>query len=263
MAKKGDKELQLAMESLEKKFNDFMKEMCNKITEKMEEMIDGIKGLIGNLKNEVIQVKAEKKTVNQKVQDMEKKMQELEGKIDTVTTDVKRFEDYMLKLECNAMETCLRLRGVPENLREDVKEDRKEVIRILAAFIDLQPEEMEYQCDMVYRINSQYARQKNLSRDIIVQLPTKRTKEEILRKQYRDPLKVEGTEIGIMKELPRKIMQDRKKYRKLTDKLRGKGVRYRWEIPQRLSFYLKGAWITIKSVREMEDFLVNHNEDLD
>lgn len=49
-----------------------------------------------------------------------------------------------------------------------------------------------YNFDLIYRVNSQNAQKKNLLRDVIVQLLTRRMKEGILRKQYNEPLKIDG-----------------------------------------------------------------------
>lgn len=39
-----------------------------------------------------------------------------------------------------------------------------------------------------------------------------------------------------MKDLPKSILQQRKKFKKLTDKLKHRNVRFRWEILEGLSF---------------------------
>lgn len=47
-------------------------------------------------------------------------------------------------------------------------------------------------------------------------------KEDILRQQFEQPLEAAGQEVQIMKVIPKKALMDRKKYKRLTDKLREK-----------------------------------------
>lgn len=68
-----------------------------------------------------------------------------------------------------------------------------------------------------------------------------------MKQQYSDLLKIESKNI-IMKELPGKIVQDRKLFKKLTDKLRQKNIRFIWEIPQGMSFTHRGMRRTIITV---------------
>lgn len=81
----------------------------------------------------------------------------------------------------------------------------------------------------------------------------------------------QGKQIRILKELPKEVVQTRKNYKMLIEKLISDGVRYRWQIPEGLSFMWKRKRILIKSVEQM-DFLslegkrtkgeqVNHNGD--
>lgn len=59
-------------------------------------------------------------------------------------------------------------------------------------------------------------------------------RDQILAKHYQNPLEVQGKRITIMKELPKEVVQKRRDYKKLTDKLRPEDIRYRWEIPESL-----------------------------
>lgn len=96
---------------------------------------------------------------------------------------------------------------------------------------------------------------------MIVQLLTKRMREDILRKHCKNPLEIDGKRIIIMKELSRQVLQERKKYRKLTEKLRLKNIRYRWELPEGLSFNFQDRRINIKTTEQMVCFLFDHQKD--
>lgn len=58
-----------------------------------------------------------------------------------------------------------------------------------------------------------------------------------------------------MKEIPKKALNKRKKYKELTEYLKGKSIYYQWELPEGLSFQFKGKRQVIKSMEQMEDFL--------
>lgn len=87
-------------------------------------------------------------------------------------------------------------------------------------------------------------------------------KEDIVKQQYSSSLKVEE-KIIIMKELPRKMVQDRKVFKKLTVKLKQKDIRFRWEIPQGMSFTYREVTRTITTINQMGQFLADYVEDFE
>lgn len=64
----------------------------------------------------------------------------------------------------------------------------------------------------------------------------------------------QGKRIRIMKELLKEIVQRRKYYRKLVEKLNSEHVRYRWLIPECLSFMWDNK-LLIKTIDQMKEFL--------
>lgn len=65
-------------------------------------------------------------------------------------------------------------------------------------------------------------------------------KDDIVTKSFKEPLEFEGKTIRIMKELPKKVLDSRKDFRPLSDKLKSLKLKFRWESPTGLSFVLKG-----------------------
>lgn len=92
---------------------------------------------------------------------------------------------------------------------------------------------------------------------------SKKMKEDILREHFQDALKVGGKKIIIMKEMSRKMVQDRKGYKRLMDKLRQLQIKFRWEIPQGLSFTFKDVKTTISSLEQMVQFLIDNKQDFE
>lgn len=141
-----------------------------------------------------------------------------------------------------------RLRGVIEDKGGNITEV---VADLLANYLGEQLEDMTLNLETVYRENSTVATQNKLPRDIVVQLTSKKLKEEIIAKSYKEPLEIEGKTIRILKELLKKVMENRKEFRPLTEKLKKLKIRFRWEIPTGLSFFFKGKLKIISDKEEM------------
>lgn len=62
--------------------------------------------------------------------------------------------------------------------------------------------------------------QRRVPRDVLVNMLTKKMKDEILKLSFLNPMEVKGKKVIIMKELPKQLLVDRKIFRKLTDRLK-------------------------------------------
>lgn len=110
--------------------------------------------------------------------------------------------------------------------------------------------------DLAYRVNSAYATSKKLPRDIVIQLTTVRKKEEILKQHFETLLEIDNRQILVLKEIPKKkALNKRKRYKELTDYVKGKNIYYIWELPEGLSFQFKGKRQTLKTMEQMDNFL--------
>lgn len=94
------------------------------------------------------------------------------------------------------------------------------MVNIISEFLEMPQEEVEKEYDDIYRVNSEFARQKKLPRDIIVRVITHKMRDLIFVRHYQDPLEVLGKRIKIWKELPRDLIKQRKEFKQLVDKLR-------------------------------------------
>lgn len=206
---------------------------------------------IENKMNERIEIiKTEMNKSYDKIQGVEQKTIDIEMKL----RQGNRFlKDQVMLLECKLLDGYVRFRGVPEN----DKEVREEMVNIIAEFLEMSPNEVERKCDVIYRVNSNFAKQKKLPRDIVVNLITHKMCDLILAKQYQEPMEIMGKQIKIWKELLRELIKQRKEYRQLTDKLRQEQVRYRWEIPRGVSFMFNQKRYLRKTAEQMNEFLTN------
>lgn len=100
---------------------------------------------------------------------------------------------------------------------EEKEENVDKVTELLAEYLGEKADEVMYNLDLVYRVNSSYATQNNIPRDIVVQFSSKRMKEDILTKSYKDPLEFEGKTVKVLKELFQKVTESRKQFKPMVD----------------------------------------------
>lgn len=75
------------------------------------------------------------------------------------------------------------------------------------------PEKLEKEIDQIFRLRSSDAEQKKLLKDALVNVLTKKLKDEILRQGYLNPIEYRGKKVLVMRELPRQVILERKSFR--------------------------------------------------
>lgn len=233
----------------EKDKPDWVDLLERKLTETIEGQSEAVMKRIADMeekvKNEIDEVKTEVKKSIIKIGDIEQKTKK------DLIGNTKKLQDRILMMDCKMLELHLHMRG----LTEEPGDLRDQIITLLADFLQKSCEEIDNNCEVVYRVNSEFAKLKKLPRDVIIQLATKRLRDEILDRQTREPLMDKGKQVRIMKELPKQILQNRRNYRKLIEKLSTEHVRYRWLIPEGVNSFWKDKRIMIKSPEKMREFL--------
>lgn len=248
-------------EKLDKKMFENTKDIYGKMMESMmestmksnEKMMGEIKLLISELKEiklEIGELRGETQKLENKVTDLVNRNKELEEHVEKLESQNKKLE---LKFELKAKEQQLRIRGLEEE--EEEENIREKIINMFVELTEKPIEEIEKGMDQVFRIKLRAGRRTNYPQDVIVNVLSKTLKEEILRQSYAKPIEYRNEKVLIMKELPRQIVEDRKSYKKLTDNLKGKNKRFRWELPRGLSLTFKGERKYIPSEAQMNDLL--------
>lgn len=108
----------------------------------------------------------------------------------------------------------LRMRGLPEEQGEDIREM---VLNILSELTEKGSDEIQIGLDQVYRLKSKYAGRQEFPQDVIINCLSKTLKEEVLKQSYDNPIEVKGKRVSIMKELPRQVLLQRKMFKNLMD----------------------------------------------
>lgn len=120
-----------------------------------------------NVRIEIEGVKLEVKKSATKIGETEQRTNKLEKEM---LGNNKKLQDRILMMDCKMLELYLWFRGVPEEQRRL----REQTIILIADLIQRPIEEIDKNCDEIYRVNSEYAKLKNISRDIIVKVSTKK-----------------------------------------------------------------------------------------
>lgn len=152
----------------------------------------------------------------------------LETKVEEVQAKVDKSDDEMVLMQYRSMEFALRIRGLKENNRENLEEICAEA---LAEVIGVQAEEFSIHIDKVYRVNSWLARQRQLPRDVVIYFTTRKIRNLILQASYKNKIKIEGQEVLMLKEIPPKMLRNRKNFTFLTDELRKRQIQFRRDVP--------------------------------
>lgn len=87
-------------------------------------------------------------------------------------------------------------------------------------YLGEQLDKVTYNVDLIYRVNSSFAAQNQIPKDVVVQFSLEKMKEELLIRSYKDPLETEGKTVKVLKELPKKEIESRKQFKPIVDKLR-------------------------------------------
>ncbi|XP_062839248.1 vesicle transport protein GOT1B isoform X2 [Anolis carolinensis] len=212
----------------QEQMSDFKKEIKEELGI-MKNEITTLQQEIKDLKNEKKELKITQEKTQYKLKELEKKNEKINAKQEA--------------MEARELEHQLRMRNIPEEPGENIRE---KVIEILMKLLDCSEQEIQIQMDRTYRINTNFSRRNKTPRDVIVNLTKKIARDEILRINNKKQIFYKETKIAILKEVPNTIINRRKKYTFLTEELKQQKARYRWEKEEGLMTTYKGQryWIT-------------------
>ncbi|XP_067318472.1 calcium-binding and coiled-coil domain-containing protein 2-like [Anolis sagrei] len=152
------------------------------IRKEFKEDITTIKNDISKAFVEINDNKLENKKLGTEQRKLQKNLDDLAAKNEKMTKELERIQH-------GELEYALRLR----NLQEDPQENlRAKTTKILATVMGLPEESMETEIDRTYRVQSTYAKQNKLIRDVLVRFTRKHTRDQVLRKSNQNPITHEG-----------------------------------------------------------------------
>lgn len=213
---------------------------------------------LGEVTSRLDRIDADLKQINGKVEKLETDVRKMEIKVGAMHKEQQEDQESILRLQLKQRENCLKLRGLPENVNENLY---TLLTPILAKFIGESETLFPWEIDRVYRINSRIAKIKKLPRDVIIYFVRKQTKEMILRQSYDTKLIIEGKEITVLRDIPGKILKRRKEYNFLIEQLRIRKIFYKWDDLEGVIVNWKQRKVRLNSIEKARLFLKGLKEE--
>lgn len=185
------------------------------------------------VQKQVKEVQQETATLSKKVTKTGKKTEVLQRRAEDLEDRQKEIEDNWIKVEMERAAFMLRFQNIPEGDEEDLRQHLGEG---LGPLLEMEPEAIKADLDLVYRINSRITRQRQLPREVHVRFTKRQTRDKILKMARKEKITIKGAEINVLKEIPWSTRKRRKEYQELTSCLRENEIYYTWLIPEGVSF---------------------------
>lgn len=166
------------------------KRLMTAIESQSELILKRMEGLEKSMDKKIVDMKVELQESVEKVKEIDQRAIAMEKELREENNNIK---DQLIVMECKLLENTLRLRGIPESRGNE----REEIINILSEFLEKSQDDIEEMCEDLYRVNSDYARHKNLPRDVIIKLTTHKARDTILTKHFQDPMMVLNKRVKI------------------------------------------------------------------
>nr|XP_016852855.1 PREDICTED: histamine H2 receptor isoform X2 [Anolis carolinensis] len=213
------------------------------VQEQMSDMRKEWKEDLGEMKKEMNQIQEDLRELRSEKKELRKIQETTQKEIKEILERNRKMERKQEELEAKEMEFQLRLRNIVEEPREDI---RLTVVEILSNLLGCTEREMEEQMDRTYRVNTIYAKKNKTPRDVIVHLTRKVIRDEILKINNRKQIYFKEKKVAILKEQPSSVINRRRKYTPLTDELKKRKIKFKWEREEGLmaTFRERKYWIT-------------------
>ncbi|XP_067320907.1 uncharacterized protein PF3D7_1120000-like [Anolis sagrei] len=205
-------------EAMKKDMKD-MKEELQSLQSLVKEEMTTVKNDVGKLKQDNIDLIKDNTTIKNHQEMVRKKVKSFEELIDKV-------QSQQEMMEIREKETQLRFRNVIEEEEDNIREV---IVDMIAQLTKKKRTDAETEVDRVFRIQTTHSRKFKTPKDIIVQLTKKNTRDEILREHSKSPLQYKGNRIVILKQIPISVLERRRNYNFLTDELKRRNLRFKWE----------------------------------
>nr|XP_016847488.1 PREDICTED: coiled-coil domain-containing protein 39-like [Anolis carolinensis] len=249
--KTEDKKITARKGSISEEVNlkDILKELQG-IAENQKTFQDQLTTLKKDLAEEFTEIKKEMKGLQEDIKGMKEDNQKLGKAQDNLKTKLEKLEvksakleERQERLERRELEFQVRIRNIVEEPGENVKQI---VTQILADLLQTQDEEMEENIERAFRVTTNFSKKNNVARDVVVHFERRKIREEVLRLSKKNTIRFKGLKVTILREYPTSTMQKRRKYLFLTEELKKRHIRFRWERREGImaTYKQEQHWIT-------------------
>lgn len=220
---------------------DVMQQKYDKVSQDMMTVVNGLSEVI-------LQTDKKVEELNEEVQT---KFEKVEHKFSEADSRAQRLENEVTMIQFRHMEFAIRLRGIKEENREDLRRRCSEAL----AYMLKKPVEMIVdKIDKIYRVNSWMARQRNLPRDVVIYFTDRRLRNEIIQASFVTTIQFDGLEVGVFKELPPKMLKDRKEFGFLVKELKKQNIQFRWDAPVGIILRYQDKRYRLNTLEKAEEF---------
>ncbi|XP_048353998.1 uncharacterized protein LOC125433500 [Sphaerodactylus townsendi] len=213
-------------EKLDKLDNDAQKRF-NKLDKDTKDRFNKIDMELQDMKTEINQIKQMESSIGQIEETLKSNQDQLEvmnNKYEILQKQVEGYQNTIALMDLKQKEKMLRIRGLKEEKGEDLP---LKLAPILAEIWEMEEKETYKEYDRLYRINSRYASNNKLPRDVIINCVRKSMRDEILHFHSKNKLRFEGQNLTVLKEVPSYILRKRKDYQFLVEVLRKNQIVFR------------------------------------
>ncbi|XP_032073547.1 proteasomal ubiquitin receptor ADRM1 homolog isoform X1 [Thamnophis elegans] len=218
------------------------------------------------IKNEMRELKEEIRQINEKManilqktakneQKMEDKPEQTEKEVQEVAQVNKDLEETVIVLEMEKAAYFLRF----QNIKEEKRENLMDVItELLAGALQKTKQEVQVEIGEIFRIHTNYTRRHKLPREVRVRFTKKRLRDEILKRSREEPLKYKRKKNVMLKQVPRRVTDQRRQYQFLTSQLIKCNVIFRWLIPEGILVIWQNKRFRLDSLDKAYAFFNHH-----
>lgn len=201
----------------------------------------------------------------QRIKIIEDKTEQTGEKLDLVDQKMmainKDLKDSIIQLEMDRASFFLRFQNVTEAKDEDLGQI---MAGIIAESLQRDKQEIMNELDEVYRIQTNYARRHKLPREVHIRFARKKIRDIVYNITREEPMIYKGKEIITLKQIPRRVREQRKDYRFLAAQLNKRNILFRWILPEGMLMSWQGKKVKIDSLAMAQDFfdqLTGNEED--
>ncbi|XP_048339417.1 uncharacterized protein LOC125425787 [Sphaerodactylus townsendi] len=249
------KETNAKLEGLDNKIMNLEKSVETKL-QKIETELNIMKKDLSHVK--VIENAVKK--LEAKSEEQDKLNVKWESKINLLEEEAERTAKQCALLELRQKRNILRIKGVPEEKDEKIE---KKMITHLAKFLDMEEEMLEEDIIRIIRLSPKGHDEFKKNRDVLIFFSRLQTRDELLRKNSKEKLKIDSRDIIILKEIPIWILNRRRSYNPLINFLREKDITFRWEEVEGLRLKYNSKFVKILTIPQAQNFLEKIKKDFE
>ncbi|XP_054825859.1 uncharacterized protein LOC129323355 [Eublepharis macularius] len=193
-----------------------------------QDIIEQMAKLISPITTQLADIKRDLQSVNHKADKAMEVSVKSQQDINDMQKTIIEQQDRLMKLELNARQNQIKIRGIDELLTYNT-DLTSFIANWLAKQLKLEEGVYPY-ITKTYRVGPYHQnKNKDRPRDIIIEIPDQRTRKKIMEEaRARGSFKCEGKLIYIFADLPKEVLAKRRELKPISETLQRANRRYKW-----------------------------------